>query len=97
MVIFADVVETPGIIFKAKKGTKKLDTGRQSELVEEMQHLREEMQNTLEEMQTSQEELKSTNEELQSTNEELQSTNEELDNFKRRNAKPERGTSNCEC
>jgi two-component system CheB/CheR fusion protein len=78
MIIFSD---TPTIA-KATKGTKKrevaIDSDRQSELEEELQHMREEMQSTLEEMNTSHEELKSTNEELQSTNEELQSTNEEL-------------------
>ena len=60
------------------KGKKSVNSIRQTELEEELQHTRQEVQNTIEEMQTSQEELKSTNEELQSANEELQSTNEEL-------------------
>ena len=78
MIIFTDVVEIPATALQTKKGRKTLDSVRQMELEDELQHSREEMQSSLEEMQTSQEELKSTNEELQSTNEELQSANEEL-------------------
>jgi two-component system CheB/CheR fusion protein len=78
MVIFTDVTEMPAADLHSKSGKKALDSVRQIELENELQHTREEMQSTLEEMQTSQEELKSTNEELQSTNEEFQSANEEL-------------------
>lgn len=76
MVVFNDVHEV--YASKPKANLKTLNSSKQSELENELQHTREVMQSTLEEMQTSQEELKSTNEELQSTNEELQSTNEEL-------------------
>jgi two-component system CheB/CheR fusion protein len=78
MIIFTDVPEMDNTRLRTKKGSKSPGSVRESELENELQHVREEMQNILEEMQTSQEELKSTNEELQSTNEELQSTNEEL-------------------
>jgi two-component system, chemotaxis family, CheB/CheR fusion protein len=76
MVVFTDVYE---IYSNKPRANRKTENNiKQSELENELQHIREAMQSTLEEMQTSQEELKSTNEELQSTNEELQSTNEEL-------------------
>ncbi|HER10086.1 MAG TPA: PAS domain S-box protein [Bacteroides sp.] len=78
MIIFTDVLQPADTKFPEKKGRKAVNSIREAELEQELQHTREEMQNILEEMQTSQEELKSTNEELQSTNEELQSTNEEL-------------------
>jgi len=78
MIIFKDIPKTTGNHELGKKNEKSLNTLKQVELENELQHVREQMQSTLEEMQTSQEELKSTNEELQSTNEELQSTNEEL-------------------
>jgi two-component system CheB/CheR fusion protein len=78
MIIFTDATEVKKVPGGSKKGVKKVENARQSDLEEELKNTREEMQTTLEEMQTSQEELKSTNEELQSTNEELQSTNEEL-------------------
>ena len=78
MIIFSDVPDIPDTGTEKKKGLKRSNNLRESELEYKLQQTREEMQNTLEEMQTSQEELKSTNEELQSTNEELQSTNEEL-------------------
>jgi len=78
MIIFTDVPDITDIKTRVIKGKKTINSIRQSELEEELQHAHEENQKTLEEMQTSQEELKSTNEELQSTNEELQSTNEEL-------------------
>ncbi|WP_044117826.1 chemotaxis protein CheB [Alkaliflexus imshenetskii] len=78
MIVFSDssVVET--VKRPSKKGISELESVRESELQNELLHMREVMQSTMEEMQTSQEELKSTNEELQSANEELQSTNEEL-------------------
>ncbi|OFY48017.1 MAG: chemotaxis protein CheB [Bacteroidetes bacterium GWF2_41_31] len=82
MIIFTDLPLDPAIKLKARKGLKTIDSIKQSELEEELQHTREEMQNSMEEMQSAQEELKSTNEELQSTNEELQSTNEELTSSK---------------
>ena len=78
IIVFNDLPTPPEIDRRSKKGKKTIESVRQLELENELQHTREEMQSTLEEMQTSQEELKSTNEELQSTNEELQSTNEEL-------------------
>ena len=78
IIVFNDLPDVPDIDRRMKKGKKTLESVKQLELENELQHTREEMQSTLEEMQTSQEELKSTNEELQSTNEELQSTNEEL-------------------
>jgi two-component system CheB/CheR fusion protein len=78
MIIFTDVPPAPDIKTSRTKAKNTVATVRESELEDELQHVREEIQNITEEMQTSQEELKSTNEELQSTNEELQSTNEEL-------------------
>ena len=78
MIIFTDSPEMTKSRGYVKKGKKKPDNIRETELEKELKRTREELQNTLEEMQTSQEEQKSTNEELQSANEELQSTNEEL-------------------
>jgi two-component system, chemotaxis family, CheB/CheR fusion protein len=66
-----------------KQGSKKADSSRRvQQLEEELRSTKESLQTTMEELETSNEELRSLNEEYQSANEELQSANEELNSSK---------------
>ncbi len=78
MVIFSEGATVAPGVKKHSGVVATASSGKQSDLLKELEFSHDELQRLREEMQTSQEELKSTNEELQSTNEELQSTNEEL-------------------